>query len=618
MQNPFINTLRNYQLALNRSKNYCKEFGVDCSKMDMQGATSALMIDLNSQLDDSNKLNRTQLQCPQRRGAEIKFVFNDKIDPPKSTFEGDYIPEYNTASKQLQDQMHIAGSLDMFSRMKDADFKLASGDPKKDPKFFDIDGDRERFKNVLKDNPGCANDKYSVDASRRLYWSVMNSLNKAKDQSSKAGAEVKAQFKQLHGVIENGDYTKMKSSPGLQKIFKEATNANSFKFQSVDVKGGNSVNAKVDMYNGFIYGSSDMTKKFENAHPELKTKADKLAYAQMVLTVRSMAIGRPVFSEYKSASDDLYHFEKGTFRGRKAPSKAFKGYVGDNGKKISRYGYAPSPMDVAAWGQVRTTLNPEPTSVFNCFDVYDAMADHITDNSADNTMLVDYLQEGQTLKMDAEHVNDISYVDILGYRTGRETRVRAQTKGWVCQACGSGVHVHDDGSVNIVSRDRNTKFASRSGANKSVISSREDGLTIGSMLNLPSYIIPNCAGCGCLKGLTGDALKAKLTDSKTTKHYMTEKTADGGLQLNQTAAKVKSSDTCVFVPPVPHSCTYRPAGESAQDNQLKEIRGKLYCDLRDKLKTKPTKEYDGKPGMYQELVDSCKEVNKKLMKNIIL
>lgn len=273
---------------------------------------------------------------------------------------------------------------------------------------------------------------------------------------------------------------------------------------------------------------------------------------------------------------------------------------------------------------------PPPTSVFNCFDVYDAMAEHITENSTDGSMLVDNIKKGQTVKLDADHVDPVHLLP--GQDNGYSQH--AYAKGWVCKACKSGIHVDNDGTMHIVSRDRDENMNSRYKAESSVISSREDGLTMGSMLNLPVYSIPNCKGCNCLKGLSGSQLKEKLTNSQTKKHYMTDtregkssvydKRRGGYLEVDVTSLKlaekplsIDKADTCVFVPPVPHSCTYRPDGHSQEENNLKELKGRLYCQIRDELRTydsNPSKDKFGKITSPESVMEMCEEGDKKFPK----
>jgi hypothetical protein len=609
--NPFVDVLRNYKLSVDRSANYCKQFGIDCQKVKLTGSASALAIEANANADKADRMSKDELNCPERRGAELKFIFDDKVREDGPTYTGDYIPKYKTASKTLQDNMHIAGSLDMFSRMQKSQFAHPKDNPINDPYFLDVEKDQERFRNLMQDNPGCSKDPYSVDAARRLYWAVMHEKEQAKQLASKASGSFKSQNDLLQKMIESGDYSSYQKSPELKQIFAIATHSEFFRFDLAAKGAGGSMHA-VDMFTGLLAGDKLQSEKFDKEFPHIKSVNDKKLYAQMVLTARTIAIGRPVFTEYASYFGDLNAYEKGIIYGSnkstgiKHQDALIKDHLKINktGKDIRRYPNAPSPMALNRHGQIETNLHPAPTSVFSCFDVYNAMADHIKDNSTDQSMLVDYLKPGQTIKMDADHVQSLQYKELYKIN-GQTESVVQQTKGWVCQECGSGVHVHDDGNVHIVSRDRDANWDSRKGAVQAVKSSREDGLTIGSMLNLTSYIIPDCQGCNCLKNKSGDELKAILTSDKTKKHYFTEDNGQGQLALSKNPGEIKDNKTCLFVPPVPHSCTLRPKGESEKENKINEIKGRLYCEIRDKLKKLPTHNYSGKAAMASEIMESC-------------
>ena len=650
-KNPFVDMLRNHALAVDRSNRYCKEFNLDCSKIDLQGAAAVLMIDENAKVDPSKKLGKDELSCPQRRGAELKFYFSDKIKEDEPTYEGEYVPRFKTTSKKLQDNIHIAGSLDMFSKMKSKDFKHPKGDLLKDPMLLDPKADRNRFKDVLSDNPGCANNEYSVDAARRMYWSVMNEIKELK--GSKSGSSLSKQADALENVILNGDYSQLKTNPELKNIFniaqdgelftydfrKEdraynkkveqeniaynkqitATNAKyagrpgytPLPYRDIDY---NKISFAIDMFSGTVSGSKEQDAKLKQAYPHLKSKKDRKVFAQMVLTARALTTGRPVHSDY-------------TYRTENALLKFEKGNIDPKHRNI--FSKAPSPYHLDQYtGRYTTTLRPPPTSVFNCFDTYNAIADHITENSTDNSMLKSDLELGQEVKLDADHVNQTELIngDI--------------TKGWVCKACGSGIHVHDDGTIHIVSRDRDQNMNSTMAAESSVFSSRKDGLSMGSMLNLPTYSIPNCEGCNCLKGLSGDQLKAKLNDPKTKRHYQTKTYKDkitkykqikyqgklfddldspyevevDRMMLNDEPLPITEKNTCVFVPPVPHSCTYRPTGDSKEENNVEEIKGKLYCEIKEKLKKLPSKDYPNKPKSAKEAVEMCNKIKNNFPK----
>lgn len=320
--NPFIDILRNHALAVDRSTKYCKQFNLDCDKIDLQGAASALMIDGNanaSKVNKNDKVPKDKLSCPERRGAELKFIFDDNIKRDDPSFSGDVSPEFKITTKKLQNNLHLAGALDMFKRMNSNDFKHPSGNPKSDPMFMNIKEDRKRFKEVMKDNPGCANDDYSIDAARRMYWAVMNEKNLANEQAKKASPSYQDLNSKLQNFINKADYSNLNKNKEVQEIFTEANDAEEFGVKVGNSKGASNTSGHVtDMYNGIINNNPDETKKFKKTHPEIKSLSDMKLYAQLVLTARTITTGRPVFSQYTSGSNytKLHNYEKGLVYGK--------------------------------------------------------------------------------------------------------------------------------------------------------------------------------------------------------------------------------------------------------------------------------------------------------------
>jgi hypothetical protein len=500
--------------------------------------------------------------------------------------------------------MHLAGTLSLYQKMKKASFQHPKGDLRSDSYFLNVAGDQKRFQKLLEGE--CAKDPYSIDAARRLYWGVENQLSKTKDYSKKSSEKMKKDVTSFLENLRAGDYQNLKKDPFAKKVLKEAGNSNNFSFQNYD--SGQHI---TDKFSAYLMGNKEYGDVLIKENPGM-SEEDLKAYASSVLTARSMITGRPVFSEFRGQTPDLVHFEEGVVHGKKLPvgSLAYKKELNKlnkkynkTGKSIRRYPNAPSPAGpqyistVDGFGGQRnmvkytTTLTPPPTSVFNCLDNSEALAEYINKNSQDQEVLVDYLKEGQTLTMNKDLIEDVNFTNTARPKASYADKRRESSKGWICSACGSGIHVHDDGGVHFVTRDRKQDlYKQSSAALKSIDKAQNTDLTLGSLLHLPSYIINDCEKdgdkCGCLKNINGNKLKTILKSNKTTKVNMITKSAEG-YKLNNDKTQVKNSKACVFNPPVPHSCTYRPKGESKSENELKEIKGKLYCKLRDELKKFP-------------------------------
>jgi hypothetical protein len=188
--------------------------------------------------------------------------------------------------------------------------------------------------------------------------------------------------------------------------------------------------------------------------------------------------------------------------------------------------------------------------------------------------------------------------------------------GWICQECGSGLHVDiNDGTVQSVSRFRepdpknteqnynNIHTDNTDLANRAVIDNKQDNLSLASLQNLKIYEIPNCAGCNCLKQQSIENFDEYLKNNAIV-HKMVEK--ENGIAKiikEKNTFEVQNNESCIFTPPVPHSCNYDPTGDSDERNKDPIIWEHFYCKLEEKLKTKIGAKTTNKS--LEEINESC-------------
>ncbi len=140
-------------------------------------------------------------------------------------------------------------------------------------------------------------------------------------------------------------------------------------------------------------------------------------------------------------------------------------------------------------------------------------------------------------------------------------------KGWMCDKCHSGVHVQtDDKKVSSVSK-RSRDFIQIQGGTQSQAKAplSNMGLTFGSMKNLGFRKVTResfggkCPAskkvCDCLRNVSDyGGLDQVLVNSQT---INLNKTLQGSIPMTESDLK----NSCLYTPPVAHSCSVAPSGK---------------------------------------------------------
>jgi hypothetical protein len=140
-------------------------------------------------------------------------------------------------------------------------------------------------------------------------------------------------------------------------------------------------------------------------------------------------------------------------------------------------------------------------------------------------------------------------------------------KGWMCDACHSGVHVQtDEKKVSTVSK-RSRDFIQIQGGTQSQAKAplSNMGLTFGSMKNLGFRKVTResfggkCPAskkvCDCLRNVSDyGGLDQVLVNSQT---INLNKTLQGSIPMTESDLK----NSCLYTPPVAHSCSVAPSGK---------------------------------------------------------
>jgi hypothetical protein len=252
--------------------------------------------------------------------------------------------------------------------------------------------------------------------------------------------------------------------------------------------------------------------------------------------------------------------------------------------------FPASPYDSQAIAYTQTDINA-------CNSSAAALLENIQ-NGDGQSMLRSNQEKGTKVYFGADQVNQVKIRDLtkkdLMKQMGQEKAGHfiqdGHSHGWICQECGSGVHVNPkDGSVQFISRFRdvgNKKSAISELANKTALDSKQDNLSLASLQNLKIYEIPNCAGCNCLKQQSITNLDDYLKNNAEVHKMIQPDNGVAKILKEKNGFEVKSDESCLFVPPVPHSCNYDPTGDSEGKSQEPKVWQHFYCKLEEKLKTK--------------------------------
>jgi hypothetical protein len=221
-----------------------------------------------------------------------------------------------------------------------------------------------------------------------------------------------------------------------------------------------------------------------------------------------------------------------------------------------------------------------PSAAFDCLDASDAVASYLKEYKGDDelsSMFRTGLKSGDDISLNYSDLNDVKIPS-------------GTARGWLCGGCGSGVKVNSDGTVDWISRYRaatgNEKVKSEADAlaNSSNRSSTQE-LSIGSMKNLVVYEV-SCASsnstdkCGCIKNVkNGQELRTLISGAKKI-NLTTKAETDTKYKLAGTTLTGKG---CVFVPPVPHACSYNPNGASTQQDSNHKKEWGTFCRMLAKL-----------------------------------
>jgi hypothetical protein len=547
--------LRNHALAQSRIDGLCNILiepqKSECLKKAM-AYTSPLLIENRNNLYGKEN-------CPERRGGLISFNYPE-TNKKKNDQEGMLTPHFQNPNKFLQSQLQFSSTLSLMNEIsKHPEFKdsQTKQDFKSDKYFFDVEGDQKRFQDLFKKNPTCAKNKYNIDEMRRMYWSIQA----FSENLMKVGGDKE---KKLALLMQKGDFSKIQSdyaedlSKAMDSNYVIDKRPESIKTYSLEKK---LELERISLLRVAITGKMQ-TPLFKKVIELPSSVVSQIQYGNMYVRNDKNSPETAINNINLAKSEEKY------LKDNNINGSSLQFYENYNQKikedpSFERYPHAP-------------IYHGNATSAFDCLDTSNGMAQYLKEMPEEDLkkMLLSGVEKDTKIQL--------NYSDIAPSRfppTFKDRTNPVQTRGWICSGCGSGVHVKPDGSVINLSRtlDKNNKVnkSGNSGAhdNHPELTNNHD-LTLGSMKNLLVYEVtcPN-GGCDCMTKLkNGQELSTLLKTGKV--HPMVS--VEGKLDKPFSKEKMNS---CLFVPPVPHSCSVDPNGKNNADKDQSDEQSGTFCKL---------------------------------------
>ncbi len=206
----------------------------------------------------------------------------------------------------------------------------------------------------------------------------------------------------------------------------------------------------------------------------------------------------------------------------------------------------------------------EDTDFYNYFSSAEALKYHFNKNPNSSSLVSAASIMNQS---NGELQISLDKNDLNSAKNKKEDDGKAH---WMCYGgCESGIHETDSGEFQ-------TKFRTKHWQDRTASQMQNDygqiPLGFGALKTLSVYVIEGCSDCDCLKQkesnldeiLKGPQTKKVLIDKVT-------KNAKGEKSFNKTVDNIKDpSNTCIFTPPVAHTCKVDPSGSSNGDSGHKK------------------------------------------------
>lgn len=334
----------------------------------------------------------------------------------------------------------------------------------------------------------------------------------------------------------------------MQKILKKSTNTNERNYATRTITAIDNFNTE-DI--GFLSLPEEAQKSNDAPQYLAMVQEFSLKHKQFLIDVK------------KSVPELLPFAEAGDFQAFQEKAKELT-----NQKQLAA---------VKRLTNILTNLKNPSTDFFNFYSTSQALQNHFIKNPNNSNMvnaatIVNQSNGELSIKLDSKDLSSL---------TAKNNDGRAH---WQCYGgCNSGIHENQNGDFVTKFRDSRIKQKNATEMNTEF---SNNPLSFGGLKSLNVYVVKNCANCDCLKDPSvpmESVLKGpnsqRISVDKVTKQ------ADGTRSFSKSAGVIEDPyQTCIFTPPVAHTCRVKPSGENTGDPHTENVPS-YACPMWDKTKS---------------------------------
>jgi hypothetical protein len=565
--------------------------------------------------------------CDERRGNIIDIVAPQK-DVMSTGGTGTYKPPFKSPSRSLQGKIQMAAAMNVFELNIEDDQALEK-DILLNKKFDEnLEKDRERFRKALA-GTGCEKNDFAVDSARRVYWAVKGMKDFVKPELY--DAVMKGDFASVYKFYEspvadpkydlpnknllsvlfsggNNTAAKLQHKGNCPKIRAEDSEWAFHKSYATCKLSSNSSPEVFDLLkktdrkgrvslNDNLFELSKMTQTKEDESQDFYVVQDTVTKNNYYLYDRKN--NKSHYFTFDHTSDECSQLGPGYTYKPKANAKRIDAELSPACLQLITNSNVKIPASFTP--QSPTVSGVVPSDPLNCLDASKGLEHEMRNLNPEGEATISMeagnyqkplckLQSGGSLNITLDP-KDLMVIG--GQANGRQ--------GFMCTGCSSGI-AYDTKTkkFNYKARQESRPVGEEAGTQKEMArktwsESSGSPLSMAGLKHLKTYVIPNCGpscenACECLRD--GDLAK-KLKDPSVNALDFTDLSLGNSkavVSLDPKSAKDvepgKRQFSCVFTPPVPHTCSYNPLGDTPTEMKSDEHFGEV-CPITEALKKLP-------------------------------
>ncbi len=565
--------------------------------------------------------------CDERRGNII-----DIIAPQKDAYSiggsGTYKPPYKSPSRSLQGKLQMAAALNVFELPLESNETLEK-DILQNKKFEEnIEKDRERFRKAM-GGTGCEKNDFAIDSARRIYWAVKSMKDFVSPELYQA--VMKGDFASAYKFYEspttdtkyqlpNRNLLSVLFSGGNNALAKIQNKSNCPKVRTEDSEWANSKsyascklspNSSPELFellkktdkkgrvssNDNLYELSKLTKSKEDDSQDFYVIQDSTTRSNYYLYDRKS--NKSHFFTFDYTADDCSDLGPGYNYKPKKNAKRIDDQLGPGCLQLITNSQVKIPPSFTP--QSPTVSSVVPSDSLNCLDASKGLDHELRNLNPEGEATISLeagnyqkplckLQSAGSLNVT---IDPKDFMVIGGAANGNQ--------GFMCTGCSSGISYDSKNKkFNYKARQESRPVNDEVGTQKDMAKKTwaegdRQSLSLASLKHLKTYVIPNCGptcenSCECLRD---GNIKAKLADPSVTTLDFTDLSLGNSKSIISTDPKSskevipgKRQFSCVFTPPVPHTCSYNPLGDTPSEMKADDHFGEV-CPITEALKKLP-------------------------------